>query len=229
MIEAYLDESGTHTGSPLVVVAGWVGSREAWKSFIEEWNIHLTNAGISCFHATNPECESLKGLLTLTILKTDLYGVAWSVNPVDFKKNVSDKFMSRFGNAYSTCAFLCAGLISGLAKRDGYGHVALVYEAGQPNADFIHKTITAMITEPEDHRLDSITFMNKKSPGAIPLQAADFLSHVIGINETKWINLFLKSGKLHPPVRMPPEKIKETSKKIEAMIVRQRALRRKSK
>lgn len=229
VIEAYLDESGTHEGASLVVVAGWVGDRKAWKSFTKEWRGVLQRAGVEYFHANDPKCERLKPLLVRAILKRHLLGVAWSVNRLDFKEIASNKFMSRFGNAYSTCAYLCVGLINGLAKKDGWPSVALVFEAGQPSADFIYKTVNAMIGEPEDHRLHSITFLNKKAPGAIPLQAADFLSHVIATNETKWINQFDASGKVIPVVKMPPEELKQTVRNIEDMIVRQRALRRKAR
>jgi hypothetical protein len=229
VIKAYLDESGTHSGAPLVVVAGFIGDRKAWKSFVKEWRAILQRAGIDYFNANDPKCEPLKAPLARAILKRNLLGVAWSVDPLDFKEIASQKFMSRFGNAYSTCAYLCAGMISQLAKQDGWPSVALVYEDGQSNTEFIYNTLSAMKADPVDHRFGSITFMNKKDPGGIPLQAADFLSHIIATNETKWINNFDAAHKFIPPVTMPPEKLKQTVRKIEDMIIRQRALRRKAR
>jgi hypothetical protein len=229
VIEAYLDESGTHSGAPLVVVAGFIGDRKAWKSFVKEWRAVLQRANIPYFHANAPECESLKAPLTRALLKRHLLGVAWTINPLDFKKIASQKFMSRFGNAYSTCAFLCAGMISQLARKDGWPSVALVYEDGQANQDFIAETLNAIKAEPEDHRFGSIVFMNKKDPGGIPLQAADFISHIVSTNETRWLNRFAAAGKFIPPVTMPPEKLQKTVTKIENMIVRQRAIRKKAR
>ena len=213
MFQAYLDESGTHKEASLVVVAGWVGSGKSWKYFIREWKSHLKNAHISYFHAKDPRCESLKVPLARIILKRNLHGVAWLVNSLDFKNNTSQKFRSKFGNAYSTCAFLCAGLISKLAKEHGWGSIALVYEAGQSNTDFVFRIMNAIIEEKEYHKINSINFLNKKDPGAIPLQAADFLSHVISTNETKWIKKFEDSGKLDFAIMKPPEKIQRNFKK----------------
>ncbi len=226
MLRAYFDESGTHTGAPLVVVAGWLGDKKTWKSFIKEWGAYLKAVGAESFHAKSPRCESLKEPLAEAILKRNLLGVACTVNPLDFQQNVSDGFKNDLGNAYSACAYLCAALISKLVRENSHDYVALIYEAGQPNADFICETITAQIAEPEDHRFSSIHFINKKHPGAIPLQTADFLSHVISTNEKKWIELFTGAGKLVPPVTMPPEKLRETSRKIERLIAQHRGLRR---
>jgi hypothetical protein len=89
--------------------------------------------------------------------------------------------------------------------------------------------MTAMIAEPVDHRFASIDFFNKKDPGAIPLQAADFLSHVIATNKTEWINRFVKAGRLPRVVKMTPEDIKRDSHKVEIVIAKARALRRKDR
>jgi hypothetical protein len=226
MLRAYFDESGTHTGAPLVVVAGWLGDKKTWKSFIKEWSTYLRAVGVRSFHAKSPHCESLKEPLFQAILKRNLLGVACTVNPLDFQENVSDRFKNDLGNAYSTCAYLCAGVVSKLVRENSHDYVALIYEAGQPNANFICETITATITEPEDHRFSSVHFINKNHPGAIPLQTADFLSHAISTNETKWIERFINTGKLVPPVTMPPEGLRETSRKIERMISQERGLRR---
>ena len=38
---AYLDESGTHDGSRLTVMAGWVGYADRWREFDRRWNALL--------------------------------------------------------------------------------------------------------------------------------------------------------------------------------------------
>src|SRR5438105_4466057 len=37
ILTAYYDESGTHGGSPLTVLAGFVGSGDEWVGFEREW------------------------------------------------------------------------------------------------------------------------------------------------------------------------------------------------
>jgi hypothetical protein len=87
MIRAYLDDSGTHRGSQCVVVAGWMGTAKTWRSFSREWNNYLKQSGISVFRASNFSCRQLKAPLADAICKRDLWGVAWKVNPLDYKKS----------------------------------------------------------------------------------------------------------------------------------------------
>lgn len=227
MIRAYLDESGTHKGSSLTVVAGWVGLSDAWKSFTKEWNGILKKSGTPYFHAKDPKCEPLKGPLAHSIAKRKLLGVAWALAPSDFKENTSDQFKTALGNPYSTCAYLCTIMITRIAKRYSYESIALVFESGQRNEGFIHETFSAIMAEPNvDHRISSLSFLDKKEPGAVPLQAADFLAHAISTNEQQWISYFKKRGQLFPPVKMPPEKIRETSIKIKRIMNERRRLRK---
>lgn len=226
MIEAYLDESGTHRGAPLVVVAGFIGDRKVWKSFVREWRVHLKNVGISYFHAKDPKCESLKAPLAKAILRRDLFGVVCSVSPKDFKANASDQFTSRLGNPYTTCAFMCAEQISKVTKEKGFGSVSVVYEVGQPKADFIYKAISAIITEIPDYGIARITFAKKED--VVPLQTADFLSHVVGTNETKWNNLFLESEKVEY-AKMTSQQIAKSSKEVGRLLAQQSKLRRKAR
>jgi hypothetical protein len=107
--------------------------------------------------------------------------------------------------------------------------VALVYEAGLANTKFISRTMNAVIKEAVDHRIASIDFLNKNHPAAIPLQAADFLAHAIGTNEFKWIKELTDSKKLYPPLNMPADKLKETSKKLERLLLEQRRLRKNAR
>ncbi|MGD0485652.1 MAG: DUF3800 domain-containing protein [Syntrophorhabdales bacterium] len=226
VLYAYLDESGTHGGSSLLVVAGWVGDAETWKSFVEEWMIHLRNAGIPYFHTHDPECEQLKRPLIHAILARRLLPVAWSVNPLEFRENTSDKFTNQLGNAYATCAHLCAGLINNLAIEKPLPPVALIYESGQPNTEFISRSMNNIIADPANHKLASITFLSKKDPFGIPLQAADFLAYILATNESKWIDQLRDADRLPPLIGMPPEKLRNTTKQLGIKISRERAARK---
>jgi hypothetical protein len=194
VIQAFFDESGTHGGSDLLVVAGWFGNRKAWKSFIKEWRVCLARAGVPHFHAKDSRCESLKALLVQAILKRDLYGVVRSVNPLDFKKYASDSFKNQFGNAYSMCAFECAQEMHEIAVKNKLDSIAVYYEAGQPNTDFIVKSFNRIMTYIPDFGLSEVSIVSKKD--FIPLQAADFLAHTISTNNTKWVDMFYKSKKV---------------------------------
>jgi Protein of unknown function (DUF3800) len=51
VLQAYLDDSGTHRGSPWCVVAGYFGSERKWNVFDRQWRKVLEKEGIEEFHA----------------------------------------------------------------------------------------------------------------------------------------------------------------------------------
>ena len=54
MYRAYLDASGTHAGSPLVCLAGYVGTQGQWAKFKTRWNRVLAKSGVDRpFHMTD--------------------------------------------------------------------------------------------------------------------------------------------------------------------------------
>ena len=51
MMEAYFDESGTHDGSPVACVAGYLLTEDNARHFNREWNRDLSEFGLTYFHA----------------------------------------------------------------------------------------------------------------------------------------------------------------------------------
>ena len=51
MLQAYMDDSGSHQSSPVCVVAGYFGSIARWREFERRWNAVLKPEGIIEFHA----------------------------------------------------------------------------------------------------------------------------------------------------------------------------------
>jgi hypothetical protein len=224
VIEGFFDESGTHKGAPLVVVAGFVGDRKVWKSFTKEWRKCLKDAGIRYFHAKDPKCEPLKAPLAKAILRRNLFGIVCAVTPDDFRNNAGDAIKSVLGNAYSTSAFVCAEETKRFShKRYGLDSLAIVYEAGQPNTDLINETYEAIITENPDYGISSVSIMTKEQ--SVPVQTADFLSHVVGTHENRWYDLFWHSGKV-VFMENNPETLERSSKEINRVIGKLRKMRK---
>jgi hypothetical protein len=48
---AYADESGTHAGSGLTVMAGWVAYAERWHELEQKWRTMLVRNGLPFIHA----------------------------------------------------------------------------------------------------------------------------------------------------------------------------------
>src|SRR5258708_4041248 len=57
VFQAFLDESGTHEGSPVITVAGYVAQRPAWNRFTQKWR--RTLSPIKVFHSS--ECNGFHG------------------------------------------------------------------------------------------------------------------------------------------------------------------------
>jgi hypothetical protein len=54
MIQAYIDEGGTHEQATIIVMAGFVSSYKRWRKFEKQWNAVLNPDGASrVFHATD--------------------------------------------------------------------------------------------------------------------------------------------------------------------------------
>jgi hypothetical protein len=55
VVVAYFDESGTHSGSGVFAIAGYVAAQEDWIKFETDWKRVLRSAGISYFHMVEYE------------------------------------------------------------------------------------------------------------------------------------------------------------------------------
>jgi hypothetical protein len=162
--------------------------------------------------------------LAKAILRRNLFGIVCTVKPEDFKNNAGVSIRSTLGNAYSTCAFLCAEEAKDFSrKRYGLDSLAIVYEAGQLNSDLIHETYEAIIAEHPDYGISSVSMMTKVQ--SVPLQTGDFLSHVVGTHETRWYDLFWNSGKVAFKENNT-ETLEKSSKEINRLIAKLRAMRR---
>jgi hypothetical protein len=54
MIQAYIDEGGTHDQATIIVMAGFVSSFKRWRKFEKQWNAVLNpDGGSRVFHATD--------------------------------------------------------------------------------------------------------------------------------------------------------------------------------
>src|ERR1700686_2693669 len=62
LVEAYFDESGTHQGSPIMCVAGYLFSPEQCKRFSEEWSAVLKEYGLPYFRMS--ECAHGTGVFS---------------------------------------------------------------------------------------------------------------------------------------------------------------------
>ncbi len=225
VLEAYLDESGTHRGAALLCVAGYVGNRKEWFAFEKEWQKQLNKANIPCFHAKEPQCATLKLPLASAIEKRNIMGVICGVNPTIFSNHTSQQFKSVMGNAYAACTFVCALEICKRAKEMGYKSVSFTVESGQPNSKFVERILSSMIYYPP---VDIAGVMTAKKTEFLPLHAADFLSHVYSTHEREWLEYLMRSHKVKQTI-IQPDNLKEVSALIRDLFNQKRALMARNK
>lgn len=60
MLYAYLDESGTHAASPVIMIGGAIARLETWEALEPDWIERLRNQGAEYFHAS--QCEAGDGI-----------------------------------------------------------------------------------------------------------------------------------------------------------------------
>jgi Protein of unknown function (DUF3800) len=225
---AYLDESGTHKGARVLSVAGYVGTKKEWNLFEKNWSGCLAGTGIEYFHANSPKCDFLRPDLALSITKRNLRGMLCAIDPEIYNKQTSHQFKSTLGNAYAICTFSCALSIVTYAQQNNLGRVTFVIEAGQPNAEFIERMLKSMMAD-DEHKIAGVMLANKKD--FVPLQTADFLSHVFstnGDNEKAWFEYLVKFGKINW-VMIPLQGVRDIELSIKEMHSKKRHLKCKAR
>lgn len=228
MLHAYLDESGTHDGAPILCVAGYVGNRRQWGTYEKKWRPEIKDSGITCFHAQNSSCNKLRIPLATAIDNGGLWGVIYSVKPDIFNSHATTQLKQEMGNAYAVCAVYCAMVIFRLTYHFKLGPVSFVYEAGQPNDELVVRSLKTLALHNDPKMpVAGVTLGIKKEYH--PLAAADFLAHVCGThtyneNDKAWYNYLIRDGRiLHEELTI--ERLLETSKIVDKYI----DIRRKTK
>src|SRR6266571_9019101 len=137
VMEAFVNESGTHKGSPAVSVAAWAGAHWQWKKFLSHW-------GHKSFHARESKYAPLKHSLFQAIEFGELEGFTAWMNPGDYNLHTAQQFRNIMGNAYAMCTYACAIGVCKFAREKKLGKVAFIIEDGQPNVAFVREVLEHM-------------------------------------------------------------------------------------
>jgi hypothetical protein len=202
VLEAFLDESGTHRNAPVLSVAGYAGSHDQWKTFLSIW-------GNRKFHAKEPTSRKLKPLLWKAIKESQVQGIATWISPEDFEKHASPQFKTLLGNAYSLCTFMSALRLCSWAKEEELGPVAFTIEGGQPNVERIRKVLE-FLQHDEGFNIAHVGVASKDA--FRQLYTADFLAHSRTSDPHWWKMLYQTSRVFNGTLR--GEQIADVSKKI---------------
>jgi hypothetical protein len=186
--EAFIDESGTHHGSPMMTVAGYLFKQAQARRFSRDWRKTLDKYGLPAAHQT--DCANGNGdykkmsmddriavgrLLIENIKRRTLYGFGVSVDPSAY-----ERIVGRENNAPSCYAFAllhCFVLLSRWAKETSFdGKITYVFEAGHGSQSEANRFLDAILEQ--GSRLSGFyaghAFLDKQQ--ALELQAADMLA-----------------------------------------------------
>lgn len=188
-IEAYFDESGTHRGSQLLCLAGYIFKSDMAEEFSNKWNDLLSSYGLTTFHMVdcahgNEEFKNItiddriyieKSAIFL-IKKYALLGIAVVMQPERFELIVP--YHPRIGDAYSFVAHHCLDGVSQWISANKYvGEVAYFFEAGhssQSLTDRLFKENLCRGNEGWNRGYVGHAFIEKQN--AAMIQAADLLA-----------------------------------------------------
>lgn len=212
--KAFLDESGTHAGAPVVTVAGFYGSKEQWASFRELWGPHSLG-----FHAKDAERRFPE--LCVAIEKSEINGIFVTIGKITYSESATEQVKSRLGNTYALCAFICAMQICDEVQAP----TSFVFEQGQPNFSFVEKILLDMF-EAGNTCIASVN--PAKKTDFIELHAADFVSHCASAYEKPWLQRLFDSHRLKH-AHIGEQHLESAGAELEELMKKARWQRRKIK
>ena len=205
---AYLDESGTHGGSPLTVMAGWVGRVERWRELDGKWGALLRRPlphrqPLTHIHGKElrdgskqfkgwpvEERRQLAMAASGMAQEHSLFSISVLLNNNDYDNiyigadGALRKHRAAIDSKYGVCFRVFLSLVTRILERHEPNEtVQLVLEAGHANGGAAEEIYSSMqnIAPNLARFVSGITYARKKeSPG---VQAADLLAYPIFVTE----------------------------------------------
>lgn len=195
ILTAYIDEAGTHDGSPVTVMGGYVSRLGQWRHFDEKWNRLLKRYGLSHMHTIEMlqangqfrrgwdqvRAGELLERLQKIIDEHIMFGISTFVSDLDYKNiySAGEKprkmpLDTRYGLCFRLMLISITQRIQKEEKRDDLC-LNVVLESGAKNAgDAVRIFNLFKKNAPQREMLGSVSFGGKKEmPG---LQAADSIA-----------------------------------------------------
>jgi hypothetical protein len=190
-LTAYLDESGTHAGSPAVSVAGYLSTPEQWQVFEAEWLTALGDFGVPSFHMTDfanrakpfahwnesQRRERFRRLVEI-INRHALFSVGHVVPTASFDAIFSDKAKRIVGGAYGLAATVCfLDAAKLLDPQFPSARIKYIFEMGAEGTGQVLKTFRQNSKDPDQRTALKLLSLQFESKEFVPLQAADILAY----------------------------------------------------
>ncbi len=198
VLTAYLDESGTHDGSPVTVMGGMLANALQWTRFEQAFGLIKKRHGFKIFHTkkfkrregdfrgwSNEQCSALMAELAQITSHAFTEGVTMTLDnasyEADYKAGEKPRKLrldSKYGLCFRQCLFFF--MLEGFkrARRKRYPKLHFVLESGHKNAGDalrIFNEAKKELLSFDCDMLGDLTFADKDE--CDPLMMADFLAH----------------------------------------------------
>lgn len=191
--QAFFDESGSHHGSAILCVAGYVFRKNDAIKLGHEWRKVLRWKKLPYFHMvdcahgngpfanlTRDERIAVETRLIEIIKRFAIQGITVTVDPMEYASFPAKLPIKPglYDNAYSFCAqSILAGISAFIEKNPQIGKMVYFFEAGhksRPQAEEIMRAMFAVPKHKHDFRYAGHAFVQKEDSPQI--QAADLLA-----------------------------------------------------
>jgi hypothetical protein len=189
VLRAFMDESGTHDNSPVVVVGLYVGKPKVWVEWTKDWN--RNKKPIKVYHAVDchnrdrefkgwerPKRDAFVAKMLPVLGRHPIVGIVVGIHMVAFRAAMEShpELREMFGTPYTACfQWAVQTLISMLEEKGDNQRIAFFHESNdyeeEANAAFSYLKAQKVL----NNRIMTLTFGGKDD--FVPLQAADVLSY----------------------------------------------------
>lgn len=193
MLQAYLDDSGTHDGSPVVVVGGLIGLEKDWRNLEEQWLTKLAaplpnKRPLKSFHLgpcvqrrgefedySFAESEALRHDFRQIILGSNLYQLSLAIPKTDWDELIVPPYRNFLGTAEEACFFQFIEKSIELVRKFKTQklQIAYVYDLGRESE---HLARVARLFKESASRSEFHSFEWGKVGDMPRLQAADMIA-----------------------------------------------------
>jgi hypothetical protein len=194
-LRAYLDDSGTHAGSRITAVAGFVATISEWEIVEDDWAKALVDdfglSGVQTFHAVDCEhghgefsCvprglrEPMSRRLATIITSREIYPIWSAVINEEWDEITDEEFRKEFPKPFLLCFRYCINEISKWAFGKAKGSPTELIFSEQN--DHANRMLSIFDLYRQKRTTTSLSTLIFDSPvNCTPLQSADFLAYEV--------------------------------------------------
>ena len=135
---AYMDESGTHEGSKVVAIAGYLSTYDSWNRWEQDWNPVMQHYAVTDFHMTDfegryrefewrnywwwPWADDIRIRLiervTAICQQRPIIGLGCAVIREQYERILTDKIQGDLRHPYYFCMYACMNMLLHRLQND---------------------------------------------------------------------------------------------------------------